>query len=294
MSIADIPIESAGALQAARREVRREVMREVLRSKMFLVGAIVLLFWIVCAIFGSAIAPDDPNAQSLLGINKAPSGAHLFGTDQLGRDMLSRVIVGVRDVMIIAPLATLVGTVLGTAVGLLMGYFRGFVDDVLGRFVEAFLSLPVVVTGVIALSTLGRSNLVLIIVIGVLFTPLIARTVRAAVLQERELDYVAAARLRGERAPYIMFVEILPNVLAPILVEFTVRLAYAIFAILTLTFLGLGVQPPSADWALDISANFGVVPAGFWWEVLFDALAIATLVVSVTLISDSIEGVLER
>jgi peptide/nickel transport system permease protein len=294
MSIAEIPIESAGALQAARREVRRELLREVLRSKMFLVGAIILLFWIVCAIFGSAIAPDDPYAQSLLGINKAPSGAHLFGTDQLGRDVLSRVIVGVRDVLIIAPLATLLGTVLGTAVGLLMGYFRGFVDDVLGRFVEAFLALPVVVTGVIALSTLGRSNLVLIIVIGLLFTPLIARTVRAAVLQERELDYVAAAHLRGERAPYIMFVEILPNVLAPILVEFTVRLAYAIFAILTLTFLGLGVQPPSSDWALDISSNYGVVPAGFWWEVLFDALAIATLVISVTLISDAIEGVLER
>jgi peptide/nickel transport system permease protein len=294
MSIAELPVESAGALQAAQREVRREVLREVLRSKMFLVGAIILLFWVVCAIFGSILAPDDPYAQSLLGINKAPSGAHLFGTDQLGRDMLSRVIVGVRDVLIIAPLATLLGTVLGTAVGLLMGYFRGLVDDVLGRFVEAFLALPVVVLGVIALSTLGRSNLVLIIVIGLLFTPLIARTVRAAVLQERELDYVAAARLRGERGPYIMFVEILPNVLAPILVEFTVRLAYAIFAILTLTFLGLGVQPPSADWALDISSNYVVVPAGFWWEVLFDALAIATLVISVTLISDSIEGVLER
>ncbi len=294
MSIADVPVESAGALRAGQREVRRELLRELLHSKTFLVGAIVLLFWIVCAIFGSSIAPHDPFAQNLEGVNKAPSGAHLFGTDQLGRDMLSRVIVGVRDVLIIAPLATLLGTVLGTGVGLLMGYFRGFVDDVLGRFVEAFLALPVVVTGVIALSTLGRSNLVLIIVIGLLFTPLIARTVRAAVLLERELDYVAASRLRGERAPYIMFVEILPNVFAPIMVEFTVRLAYAIFAILTLTFLGLGVQPPSPDWALDISSNYVVVSAGFWWEVLFDALAIATLVVSVTLISDSIEGVLER
>jgi peptide/nickel transport system permease protein len=294
MSIADVPVESAGALQAGRGEVRRELLRELLRSKMFIVGATVLLIWIVCAIFGPAIAPQDPYAQNLLGINKSPSSAHLFGTDQLGRDMFSRVIVGVRDVMIIAPLATLLGTVLGTAIGLLMGYFRGFVDDVLGRFVEAFLALPVVVTGVIALSTLGRSNLVLIIVIGLLFTPLIARTVRAAVLLERELDYVAAARLRDESAPYIMFAEILPNVFAPITVEFTVRLAYAIFAILTLTFLGLGVQPPSADWALDISANYGVVPAGFWWEVLFDAIAIGTLVISVTLISDSIQGVLER
>lgn len=294
MSIVDIPVESAGALQAGRREVRGELLRELLRSKMFLVGAIVLLVWIVFAIFGPAIAPHDPLAQNLEGINQAPSSAHLFGTDQLGRDMLSRVIVGVRDVMIIAPLATLLGTVLGTVVGLLMGYFRGGVDDVLGRFVEAFLALPVVVTGVIALSTLGRSNLVLIIVIGLLFTPLIARTVRAAVLLERELDYVAAARLRGERAPYVMFVEILPNVLAPITVEFTVRLAYAIFAILTLTFLGLGVQPPSADWALDIFANYGVVPAGYWWEVVFDAAAIASLVVAVSLISDSVQGVLEQ
>jgi peptide/nickel transport system permease protein len=294
VSIVDVPVESAGALEAGRQEVRRELVRELLRSPMFLIGAFVLLTWIVCAIFGSSIAPHSPYAQNLEAINKAPSGAHPFGTDQLGRDMLSRVIVGSRDILIIAPLATLLGTVLGTVIGLVMGYLRWWVDDVLGRFVEAFLALPVVVTGVIALSTVGRSNLVLIIVIGLLFTPLIARTVRAAVLQERELEYVAAARLRGEGALYIMFVEILPNVYAPILVEFTVRLAYAIFAVLTLTFLGLGVQPPSPDWALDIYANYGVVPAGYWWEVLFDALAIATLVVSVTLISDSIQGVFEQ
>ena len=294
MSIVDVPVESTAALRAGRTEVRRELLRELLRSKMFLVGATVLLIWVICAIFGPAIAPHDPLAQSLEGINQAPSSAHPFGTDQLGRDMLSRVIVGVRDVMIIAPLATLLGTLLGTAIGLVMGYFRGLVDDVFGRFVEAFLALPVVVTGVIALSTLGRSNLVLIIVIGLLFTPLIARTVRAAVLLERELDYVAAARLRGERAPYVMFSEILPNVTAPIMVEFTVRLAYAIFAILTLTFLGLGVQPPSADWALDISSNYPVVPAGYWWEVVFDAVAIASLVVAVSLISDSVQAVFER
>jgi peptide/nickel transport system permease protein len=294
MSISDIPVEDAGALRAAQTDVRRELLREVLHSKTFLIGGTVLLIWILCAIFGSAIAPHSPYAQNLEGINKAPSGAHLFGTDQLGRDMFSRVIVGSRDILIIAPLATLLGTVLGTIIGLIMGYFRGFVDDVLGRFVEAFLALPLVVTGVIALSALGRSNLVIIIVIGLVFTPLIARTVRSAVLLERELDYVAAARLRGEGAPYIMFVEILPNVFAPIMVEFTVRLAYAIFTILTLTFLGLGVQPPSPDWGLDIAANYGVVPAGYWWEVLFDALAIATLVVSVSLISDAVEGVFER
>jgi peptide/nickel transport system permease protein len=293
-AFADVPIESVGALQAGQREVRREMFGELLRSPVFVVGAFVLLVWIVCAIFGSAIAPHSAYSQNLLGINKAPSGAHPFGTDQLGRDMLSRVIVGARDILVIAPLATLLGTVLGTAVGLVMGYYRGIVDDVLGRVVEAFLALPLIVTGVLAVAALGRSNAGLIVVIGIVFTPLIARTVRAAVLQERELDYIAAARLRGEGPLYIMFVEILPNVFSPIVVEFTVRLAYAIFTVLTLTFLGFGVQPPSPDWGLDISANYGVVTAGYWWEVLFDALAIASLVVAVTLVSESIEGVLER
>jgi peptide/nickel transport system permease protein len=196
--------------------------------------------------------------------------------------------------LIVAPLATLLGTVLGTALGLVMGYLRGVVDDVLGRFVEAFLSLPLLVTAIIASYALGRSNLELIIVIGVLFSPLIARTVRATVLQERELDYVSAARLRGESSPYIMFVEILPNVLAPIVVEFTVRLGYAVFTVATLSFLGLGIQPPSSDWGLEIATNYGQVAAGFWWQVLWDALAIASLVVAVNLIADAVEGVFER
>jgi peptide/nickel transport system permease protein len=296
MSVGTVPIESAAAVQArgAGTELRRDLLRALLHSKLFLVGGAILLFWIVCAIFGSQIAPHSPFAQNLESINQAPSGAHLFGTDQLGRDMLSRVIVGSRDILIVAPLATLLGTVLGTAVGLIMGYFRGIVDEILSRFVEAFLALPLVVTGVLAVVALGHSNLTLILVIGVVFTPLIARTVRAAVLQERELDYVAAARLRGEGAPYVMFVEILPNVLAPIVVEFTVRLGYAVFTVAALSFLGFGIQLPSPDWGLEISQNYGQVTAGFWWEVLFDALAIASLVVAVNLVSDAIEGALER
>ena len=129
--------------------------------------------------------------------------------------------------------------------------------------------------------------------IGLLFTPLIARTVRAAVLLERELDYVAAARLRGERAPYIMFAEILPNVFAPIMVEFTVRLAYAIFAVAYAHLPGPRNPATLARLGARHLANYGVVPAGYWWEVLFDAVAIATLVVSITLISDSVQGALE-
>ena len=132
----------------------------------------------------------------------------------------------------------------------------------------------------LVIAALGPSKLTVIVVIGLIFTPIVARTVRAAVLAERELDYVAAAQLRGESAPHIMFAEILPNVLPPILVEATVRLGYAIFAVATLSFLGFGIQPPSPDWGLAISENYGLIGGGFWWTVLFAALAIASLVVA--------------
>ena len=296
MSVDVVPVESAGAVAAERTgpSARGEIVRDIVRSKTFIVGAIIVGFWIICAIFGNAIAPHDPAAENLEAINQAPSGAHLFGTDQLGRDMLSRVITGVRDILIIAPASVIIATVLGTAFGLVMGYFRGVIDDSVSRVLEAFLALPLIVISVTAITALGRGNLVIIIVIAIVFTPLIARTVRTSVLLERELDYVAAARLRGEKAPYIMFVEILPNVTAPIVVEFTVRLGYAVFAIATLSFLGFGVQPPSADWGLDIASNYPVVPAGYWWEVLFDALALASLVIGVNLIADAVEGAFDQ
>ena len=296
MSIDVVAVESAGAVAAERigPSPRGELVREIVRSKTFIVGAIIVGFWIVCAIFGYTIAPHDPAAENLNAINQAPSSAHWFGTDQLGRDMLSRVITGVRDIVIIAPLATIISTLLGTAFGLIMGYFRGLVDEAIARVLEAFLALPLILIAVTAITAIGRSNLVIILVIAVVFTPLIARTVRTSVLLERELDYVAAARLRGEKAPYIMFVEILPNVMSPILVEFTVRIGYAVFAIATLSFLGFGVQPPSPDWALDIATNYPLVSAGYWWEVLFDALALASLVVGVNLIADAVEGAIDQ
>jgi peptide/nickel transport system permease protein len=273
---------------------RRERLRLLLRSKTFLAGAVIVGFWVFCAIFGRTVAPDSPFATDILAKLASPSGDHWFGTDSLGRDVFSRVLAGARDILIVAPLATLLGTVLGTALGLVTGYFRGIVDDILMRLVDAFLALPVVILGLLALVALGPSRLTVIAVIGIVFAPIIARTVRAAVLSERELEYVAAARLRNERAPYIMFAEIFPNVAAPILVEFTVRLGYAIFAIATLSFLGFGIQPPAPDWGLQIFEHYGLISGGFWWPTLFPALAIATLVVGVNLIADGITHVFER
>jgi peptide/nickel transport system permease protein len=293
MSVDTVPVESRAAIRGGRQQDRNELLRELLHSKTFLVGAGILLFWIVAAVLGPTLVPQSPYAQNLNAINQAPSAAHWFGTDQLGRDMFARVIVGARDVLIIAPLATLIGTVIGTGLGLTMGYFGGFTDTFISRFVEAFLALPVVIIAILGSVALGPGDGSVIAVIGVIFAPLIARTVRSAVLLERQLDYVAAARLRGEGPLYIMFVEILPNVLPPIVVEFTVRLGYAVFTIVTLTFLGFGIQPPSPNWGLDINANFGVVSAGYWWEVFFDALAIAILVVGVNMVANSVEQAFE-
>jgi peptide/nickel transport system permease protein len=285
---------AAGAVDSSAGAIRRENLRQLVRAPAFLIGAGILLWWIVCALFGTAIAPYNPVAGSLLAFNHPPSGSHWFGTDSLGRDVLSRVIVGARDILIVAPLATLLGTALGTTIGLVQGYYRGRVDSFSGRLVEAVLALPIVIVAFLFVVALGPSSPTLIIVIGLVFGVLISRTVRTAVLQERDLDYIAAAQLRDESDLHIMFVEILPNVTGPILVEFTVRLGYAIFTIATLSFLGFGIQPPTPDWGADIANSYQYLGAGYWWEVLFPALAIASLVVAINLIADSIEAVVIR
>ena len=276
------------------RLARKERLQVLVHSKSFIAGAIIVGFWVLCAIFGRALVLQDPFASSPINGLQAPSADNWFGTDRLGRDVFSRVIVGSRDIIVVSFAATVVGTALGTALGLITGYFRGVVDDVLGRIIEAFLALPVVLVGILALVSLGPSNLTIIVVVGLVFTPIIARTVRAAVLSERELEYVAAARLRNERTPYILFAEILPNVMGPVLVEFTVRLGYAIFVVATLSFLGVGVQPPAPDWGLQVLDHYGLISGGYWWPVLFPAAAIATLVIGVNLMADGLTQAFER
>jgi peptide/nickel transport system permease protein len=265
----------------------------IIRSGSFLIGFVIVAFWILCAIFGRGLVPYDPFADDMLNSLAAPDGAHWFGTDQLGRDVFSRVIAGARDILTIAPLATLISTVLGTALGLVMGYFGGLVDEILSRLVDAVLALPTVIVALLALTALGTSTVTVLFVIGFSYSPIIARTVRASVLAERSLDYVSAAELRRENRLYIMFMEILPNVIGPILVEFTVRLGYSIFTVATLSFIGFGIQPPSPDWGLSIASNYGLIGGGYWWTVVFDGVAIASLVIGVNLMADGIASALD-
>jgi peptide/nickel transport system permease protein len=281
------------------QRVRRETLRLILRSPTFIIGSIVTLFWVTCAFFGTKIAPYD--AYESFGFSyESPTGSHPFGLDRLGRDVFSRVIVGARSVIEVAPAASLLGVTLGSILGLIMGYFSGWTDNIIGRVLDAILAVPFIVFGILMLTALSGSeegisvsSRKLIVVIGLAFMPIVARTVRSAVLVERDLDYVQAAKLRGERAPYIMLVEILPNVMGPIVVEATIRLGYAVFAVATLAFLGYGPQPPSPDWGLQIAEQYADISLA-WWAVIFPALAIASLVVAINLIADTVQGVLDQ
>lgn len=267
----------------------RPLWHRLLRRPAFTIGSLIVLFWIVMAIGWRAFAPHSPVATDALHTFAGPSGSHLLGTDDLGRDVFSRVLAGSSSVLVIAPLATIIGMVVGVAIGLLAAHYRGVVEEGLMRLMDTLLAVPLIIIAILVLSMLGPSRLNLILVIAFTAVPLVARTVRSAALTDSRSQYVEAALLRGERAPYILVMEVLPNLAGPIAVEATIRFAYAIFATATLSFLGFGVQPPSPDWGLTIASEWSylsTVP----WASLGPALALASLVVGVYLISDELDA----
>lgn len=289
-------IETAAVPQSTREErtqVRKETLALLLKRPTFVAGTVVFGAWLVCTFVGEGLAPYDPFNDYFAG-HRPPDAEHWLGTDRLGRDVLSRVIVGARDLLVVSSVAAVLAVGAGTLVGLVMGYFRGLLDDALGRLVDAFLSLPSILLALLALVVFGPSTPVIVGVVSLIYAFPVARTIRAAVMAERQLDYIVAARLRGETATFIMAMEILPNVASVVAVEMTVRFAYSIFTIATLSFLGVGLQSPSPDWGLTVSQEYSAMIGGIWWTTLFPALAIASAVVSVNLIADSLQAVLSE
>jgi peptide/nickel transport system permease protein len=278
--------QANAAAAAEQRRQRRYLVRALLRSPTFIAGSIIVLFWVFMGLFSTFItqSPTDVDATAIL---QAPSPAHWFGTDDLGRDVLARTMAGARTVLIIAPLATFLALLWGGIIGLVAGFYRGLTDEIIMRLVDVLLALPIIITSILILSLLGKSLGIVIVVIGALFTPVVSRTIRSAVIGEREREYVMAARLRGERSAFVMSREILPNITQPIIVEGTIRLGYAVFTAATLSFLGFGLAPPSPDWGLTIAVErvfLQIAP----WTVLFPAAALASLVVAVNLITDGL------
>jgi peptide/nickel transport system permease protein len=287
-------MSSSEKSEISAKQIQRERFKVLRSNKAFIVGSFILVFWIICAIFGQTIARYPINQMDFDATYAPPSAKYWFGTDQLGQDIFSRVIVGARLIVVISILATALGTAVGASIGLAAGYFKGIFDMIVMRILEAISAIPVIIIALLAVASVGRSSPVItVFIIGFIFAPNIARTVRAAVLGEAELEYVAAARLRTERTPHILFREVLPNVLPPLIVEFTVRLGYAIFAVATLSFLGAGVETGSPDWGTQVAETWALIFSNTWWPTLFPALAIASLAVSINLISDALLEVFE-
>lgn len=284
-----------GAFRGAHNEGTQQGLAYSLwRSPSFLLGSTVFALWLGCATLGPAFVPIHPFRQDLLATNSPPSRAHVFGTDSLGRDVFSRTIAGARQLLVIAPVATTLALAVGTLCGLVQGFYQRWVDFVLGRLSDAVLSVPVILMAFLFIVAIGPSTATLILVIGLVFSIVIARTVRSFVLREMQEDYVVAARLRGEGDWYILLRELLPNVAGVIAVEGTVRLGYAVFSIATLSFLGFGVRPPTPDWGTDVALNYQFLAAGFWWAAVFPAIAIGLVVISVNLMAQGIEGAIAR
>ena len=255
------------------------------------IGAMIVGFFLLMAVIGTWVAPYGYADQKLSERLQPPSAQHLLGTDQFGRDILSRILIGSRDVFIVAGSGTVLAVLLGLTLGLLAGYYGGLIDDIAMRLVDVLLALPPLLLAMIILGSLGPSRANVVFVVGFLYIPMVARVVRSVVLDLKTRQFVEAARLRGERRAYIMFRELLPNVLPPLAVEASMRFSYAIFLVASLGFLGLGVQPPSPDWGLMVGeARTYFQQAG--WVLLFPAGAIALLVIGVGFLSDGLRRML--
>lgn len=265
----------------------RALVRSLLHSPSAVIGGLVILFWILCAIFWPLIVPYSPTAPDYTHILAKPSWQHFVGTDATGRDVFSRTLAGSREVLILAPLATAIGLAGGIVVGLVTAYYGGWLDDIVNRVLELMLAFPLIIVLLLILALYGSSEMNIILVVGINYIPLVARVVRTAALSVRNLDYVAAARLRGARGPVVMLTEILPNITGPIIVEGTVRVGYAIFTIASLSFLGLGGSPDSTNWGSMVSTLKDYLTFNPWLS-LFPIVAIASLVVSLNLLADGL------
>jgi peptide/nickel transport system permease protein len=281
--------DTAGAITRTWAQV--SLLRE---SPVGVIGAFLVLFWVLVAIFAPWISPYGPNTNDMDAlIDPTPNAVHWFGADMQGRDILSRVIWGSRTVLTVAPVAVAVAYAIGCLLGLLAGYYRGWADTVINRISDIILSFPAIVLYIIVIMRFGPSALNIILAVIFIATPQIMRIVRGMTLELREREYVAAAKMRGESALYIMFVEILPNARGPLIVDACLRMGYTTIAIGVLGFLGLGLPPPTPDWGGMVKDSYALMSI-FPHMSLFPAAAITSLVVGFSLLADGMREISMR
>lgn len=255
-------------------------------------GTTVVLLFLLFALVGPWIAPYGATEQIFADRSSPPSARHLFGTDNLGRDILSRILVGARDIFALAGFGTLIAVLVGSAVGLVTSYLGGWLEEVTYRLFDSLLAMPALLLALLLLGSVGPSRNSVLLVIAIAYTPIVARVVRSVVLDTKTKDYISAARMQGEPLGFILLREVLPSVLPALAVEGALRFSYAIFLVASLGFLGVGVQPPNPDWGLMVSEARDYVFTNPW-ALYFPAGAISLLVIAMNLMADGLKRVLQ-
>lgn len=273
----------------------------IFASKIAVVGLAIVLFWIIVAIFAPLFTQYTPLEQDWKAPNQGPSASHILGTDELGRDLWSRLIYGARVVLVLMPITenfwipggtaiwgVVVALIVGATLGLMGGYYGGWIDEIIMRLLDAMMAVPIILLYMIIMAALGASAVNVVIAITIVGTPGIARLVRSLTLDIRTREYIRAAETRGENPWHIMFFEILPNARGPIIIDAMLRVGYAIFAMGTLGFLGLGIPPPSPDWGSMVAKGREFILTGSPYAALWPSVAIASLVVGLNLLADGL------
>ena len=277
------------------------VLSILFSSKIATVGLAIVLFWVIVAVFAPLFTQYTPLEQDWKAPNQGPSSAHILGTDELGRDLWSRMIYGARVILVQMPITenfwipggtalwgVIVALIVGMTLGLLGGYYGGWIDEIIMRLLDAMMAVPIILLYMIIMAALGASAVNVVIAITIVGTPGIARLVRSLTLDIRTREYIRAAETRGESPWHIMFVEILPNARGPIIIDAMLRVGYAIFAMGTLGFLGLGIPPPSPDWGSMVAKGREFILTGSPWATLWPCIAIASLVIGLNLLADGL------
>jgi len=296
MSSLDSPVVPAlpagGRVRLGVRRAGRLAREIVARAPSVAVGAALLAVHLGLAVAGPVLAPYPYAEFHMLHVLEPPSPEFWGGTDQFGRDQWSRVMWGARGTLALAAVSTLLGVGLGVVAGMVGGFYRGLLDEVLMRIMDALMALPALLLAMLLLTTVGADPVYVALGITVVFMPRSARVVRGVALSLAASEFIDAARVRGERGPYILFREMLPNAWAPITVELTIRFAYAILLATSLGFLGLGAQPPAPDWGLMINEALPFLAQAPWLAVV-PAAAISSAVVGANLVGDGLREALE-
>ncbi len=262
-------------------------------NRLTLVATVILLLLVLCALLGPSLAPYDPLATDAAAKLTPPSTAHPFGTDALGRDILSRVMVAARLDLGMAVAAVSLSFLLGLALGAAAGYFGGWTDRVIGRAMDTIMAFPLFVLAMGIVAALGNSVLNIIIATIIINLPFYCRFARAEVNVRRELGYVEAARMGGNRSLPVLANHIIPNILPPMMVQASLNMGWAILNAAGLSFIGLGVRPPTPEWGIMVSEGASFIISGEWWAFMFPGAALVLAVFCFNMLGDGLRDLLD-